>query len=145
MRGGYLTVTLLPTALQCIGGSALWHCLQYGHIAGRGHAMLSPLIGMALVNAWHARMGRSAMMHNHASHGGAPNLRRPLPQRSFLDAPRHPGPRLLANIPLLRDASKEEIERMAAGTRRQYAQNRRGALFPAGDACEGFWIVSMAR
>ncbi|MBL0123963.1 MAG: Crp/Fnr family transcriptional regulator [Betaproteobacteria bacterium] len=46
----------------------------------------------------------------------------------------------LANIPLLRDASPEEIERMAAGTRRVYAQKGE-ALFRRGDPCEGFWIV----
>lgn len=46
----------------------------------------------------------------------------------------------LANIPLLRDASTEEVERMAAGTRRTYAQKGE-ALFRRGDACEGFWIV----
>ncbi len=46
----------------------------------------------------------------------------------------------LANIPLLRDASAEEVERMAAGTRRVYAQKGE-ALFRRGDPCEGFWIV----
>ncbi len=46
----------------------------------------------------------------------------------------------LANIPLLRDASKDEVDRMAAGTRRQYAQKGE-ALFRRGDVCEGFWIV----
>lgn len=46
----------------------------------------------------------------------------------------------LANIPLLRDASPEEIERMAAGTRRVYA-HKGEALFRRGDPCEGFWIV----
>ena len=46
----------------------------------------------------------------------------------------------LANIPLLRDASPEEIERMAAGTRRVYAQKGE-ALFRRGEPCEGFWIV----
>lgn len=46
----------------------------------------------------------------------------------------------LANIPLLRDASTEEIERMAAGTRRVYAQKGE-ALFRRGDPCEGFWVV----
>ncbi|MEO8102095.1 MAG: Crp/Fnr family transcriptional regulator [Betaproteobacteria bacterium] len=46
----------------------------------------------------------------------------------------------LANIPLLRDASPDEVERMAAGTRRVYAQKGE-ALFRRGEACEGFWIV----
>ena len=46
----------------------------------------------------------------------------------------------LANIPLLRDASAEEVGRMAAGTRRVYAQKGE-ALFQRGDPCEGFWIV----
>ena len=46
----------------------------------------------------------------------------------------------LANIPLLRDASTEEIERMAAGTRRVYAQ-KGDVLFRRGEPCEGFWIV----
>lgn len=46
----------------------------------------------------------------------------------------------LANIPLLRDASPEEIGRIAAGTRRVHAQ-RGEALFRRGDPCEGFWIV----
>ena len=46
----------------------------------------------------------------------------------------------LANIPLLRDASREEVERMAAGTRRVYAQKGE-ILFRRGDPCEGFWIV----
>lgn len=46
----------------------------------------------------------------------------------------------LANIPLLRDASAEEVGRMAAGTRRVYAQKGE-VLFRRGDPCEGFWIV----
>ena len=46
----------------------------------------------------------------------------------------------LANIPLLRDASPEEIARMAAGTRRVYAQ-KGDVLFRRGEPCEGFWIV----
>lgn len=46
----------------------------------------------------------------------------------------------LANIPLLRDATAEEVDRMAAGTRRVYAQKGE-ALFRRGDACEGFWII----
>lgn len=46
----------------------------------------------------------------------------------------------LANIPLLRDASVEEIERISAGTRRVYVQKGE-ALFQRGDVCEGFWIV----
>ena len=46
----------------------------------------------------------------------------------------------LANIPLLRDASAEEVERMAAGTRRVYAQKGE-VLFRRGEPCEGFWIV----
>ena len=46
----------------------------------------------------------------------------------------------LANIPLLRNASAEEIERMAAGTRRVYAQKGE-VLFRRGEPCEGFWIV----
>ena len=46
----------------------------------------------------------------------------------------------LANIPLLRDASAEEIERMAADTRRIYAQKGE-VVFRRGDPCEGFWIV----
>jgi CRP-like cAMP-binding protein len=46
----------------------------------------------------------------------------------------------LANIPLLRDASADEIERMAAGTRRVQIQKGE-ALFRRGDPCEGFWIV----
>jgi CRP/FNR family transcriptional regulator, dissimilatory nitrate respiration regulator len=46
----------------------------------------------------------------------------------------------LANIPLLRNAAPEEIDRMAAGTRRLYAQKGQ-ALFRRGDPCEGFWIV----
>lgn len=46
----------------------------------------------------------------------------------------------LANIPLLRDASAEEVGRMAAGTRRIYAQKGE-ALFRRGEPCEGFWIV----
>ena len=46
----------------------------------------------------------------------------------------------LANIPLLRDASPEEVERMAAGTRRVYAQKGE-VVFRRGEPCEGFWIV----
>ena len=46
----------------------------------------------------------------------------------------------LANIPLLHDASAEEVERMAAGTRRVYAQ-KGDVLFRRGEPCEGFWIV----
>ncbi len=46
----------------------------------------------------------------------------------------------LANIPLLRDASPEEIERVATGTRRIYAQKGE-TLFRRGDPCEGFWIL----
>lgn len=46
----------------------------------------------------------------------------------------------LANIPLLRDASPEEVDRVAAGTRRVYAQKGE-VLFRRGDPCEGFWII----
>jgi CRP/FNR family transcriptional regulator, dissimilatory nitrate respiration regulator len=46
----------------------------------------------------------------------------------------------LANIPLLRNASVEEVERMAAGTRRLYVQKGE-VVFRRGDPCEGFWIV----
>ncbi len=46
----------------------------------------------------------------------------------------------LANIPLLRDASPDEVDRVAAGTRRVYAQ-KGDVLFRRGDACEGFWIL----
>jgi CRP-like cAMP-binding protein len=46
----------------------------------------------------------------------------------------------LANIPLLRDASAEEIARMAADTRRVYAQKGE-VVFRRGEPCEGFWIV----
>ena len=46
----------------------------------------------------------------------------------------------LANIPLLRDATAEEVDRIAAGTRRVYAQKGE-ALFRRGDPCEGFWVV----
>ena len=46
----------------------------------------------------------------------------------------------LANIPLLRDATAEEIERMAADTRRVNAQ-KGDVVFRRGDPCEGFWIV----
>jgi CRP/FNR family transcriptional regulator, dissimilatory nitrate respiration regulator len=46
----------------------------------------------------------------------------------------------LANIPLLRDASREEVDRIAAGTRRVYAQKGE-VLFRRGDPCEGFWVI----
>lgn len=46
----------------------------------------------------------------------------------------------LANIPLLRDASAEEIARMGADTRRVYAQKGE-VVFRRGEPCEGFWIV----
>lgn len=46
----------------------------------------------------------------------------------------------LANIPLLRDATAEEVDRVAAGTRRVYAQKGE-ALFRRGEPCEGFWVV----
>lgn len=51
-----LTAALLLIALQCIGGSALALLAVRPLLLAVGHAMLSPLIGMALVNAWHARM-----------------------------------------------------------------------------------------
>jgi CRP-like cAMP-binding protein len=86
--------------------------------------------------------GRGAMMHNPASPpGGAPKPAAPRYRSGVsLTHPDIPVHDFLANIPLLRDASKEEIERMAAGTRRAYAQKGE-ALFRRGDACEGFWIV----
>ncbi len=46
----------------------------------------------------------------------------------------------LANIPLLRDASAEEVDRIAEGTRRVYVQKGE-LLFRRGEPCEGFWIV----
>ncbi len=46
----------------------------------------------------------------------------------------------LANIPLLRDAAADEVDRVAAGTRRVYAQ-KGDVLFRRGDPCEGFWVI----
>lgn len=46
----------------------------------------------------------------------------------------------LANIPLLRNATPESIERVAEGTRRVFA-NKGETLFRRGDPCKGFWIV----
>lgn len=46
----------------------------------------------------------------------------------------------MANIPLLRDASLEEVDRVAQGTRRVYA-TKGETLFERGDPCEGFWII----
>ncbi len=46
----------------------------------------------------------------------------------------------LANIPLLRDAGKETVERIAENTQRVYAPKGQ-VLFKRGDECRGFWIV----
>jgi hypothetical protein len=52
-----LNGALALLALQCAGGAALALLAERPLLLAVGHAMLSPLIGMALVSAWHARMG----------------------------------------------------------------------------------------
>ncbi len=59
--------------------------------------------------------------------------------------PRARGPdipveQFLANLPLFSDLTPEEIGRLAAGTRRLYAQKGE-ALFSRGERCEGFHVV----
>lgn len=83
-------------------------------------------------------------MHNAAENKSAiavaiPSVK-PLRAGASLTNPDIPVNDFLANIPLLRDASAEEVERMAAGTRRVYAQKGE-ALFRRGEPCEGFWII----
>lgn len=46
----------------------------------------------------------------------------------------------LLNIPLLRDATADEVERMAVGTRRLKVAKGE-MLFHRGDPCDGFWVV----
>ncbi len=46
----------------------------------------------------------------------------------------------LANIPLLRDATPETVERIAENTKRVFAPKGE-VLFRRGDECKGFWIV----
>ncbi|MBL8525590.1 MAG: Crp/Fnr family transcriptional regulator [Betaproteobacteria bacterium] len=65
---------------------------------------------------------------------------KPISAGATLTNPDIPIHDFLANIPLLRDASPEEVDRVAAGTRRVYAQKGE-VLFRRGDPCEGFWVI----
>lgn len=85
-------------------------------------------------------MHNDAVPHALPAHRPHAALRRTSSTGVFLSNPDIPVNDFLANIPMLRDASKEEIERIATGTRRVYAQKGE-TLFRRGDPCEGFWIL----
>jgi heme A synthase len=53
-----LSVALALVALQCADGAALALMAERPLLLAVGHAMLSPLTGMALIAAWYAKMGR---------------------------------------------------------------------------------------